>query len=646
MIISKANSICFYEVDGLMSSFDNTKLSDEPFENHLIYGYRQLFYSTDVVTIQVKTDPSEVPTMKIKDNGSWVTVTKSQKAIYAEYEIWEFVITMSDYTDSKLYAYCYATKSAPVRITDEYYSQAIEIVDENDYLLQIEYYNSDAAFEIDYSTDISFLLRIEGLLKDYDPQGEIKTYNNQGELVKLKEIVVRGLKLQTDAIPRYLAEILTIAMAHDKFYVNEVEFVTENKPDISNIKGSNLCELSNVLTQRNVIGVNSHDIGFDSDIVGVGGMTNETEIGKANSIAFIRQDSNDANFDNTLFAERPFENHLLYRYTQKFISGDTVTIHVKIATGAGDPGSPTITAIKQDYTNVNIVPTLIASYTYFDIYTFDVDMSLYGTNFRVKVVGGASDETWMSEPIEVITDIDYFLMLEWFNFDNAFDCEYSTGLTHFIRIEGILKDYEPGGEMSIYDNQGELSKLKETVIRILRLETGVIPDYLAEKIRVAMAHDKFFVNDIEYVSDSLPDITSLNFTNFKELAVSLVQKNVLGINTHDIGFDVDALATSDLVRVLEELNASGNIQFAIPADYMIHTVTVFYNTGSGLLVKAGSTPGGNEVIYGIRPDVTDSNITANIHQDFKNISTLYMSITGTAADLDVYVQLIKNRPTV
>ena len=41
-------------------------------------------------------------------------------------------------------------------------------------------------------------------------------------------------------------------MAHDKFYVNEVEYITENKPDISNISLSDWCELSNVLTQNNI----------------------------------------------------------------------------------------------------------------------------------------------------------------------------------------------------------------------------------------------------------------------------------------------------------------------------------------------------------------------------------------------------------
>jgi hypothetical protein len=636
MIVSKANSIRFYEVNDLMSSFDNTKSTVEPFENHLMYSYRQVYYNTDIIRLQVKCSLSDTPTLKVWDNGAWSAPMSGVVEVSyptEDIKIIEYPIDFSTFISECIYFKVEGD-------TETYKSEVIQILTEEDgNLLQIEWYNSDSAFEIDYSTDISFMARIRGLLKDYEPQGEIKTYNNQGELSKLKEIVIRALNLQTEMIARYMVETLTIAMAHDKFYINEVEYITENKPDVRPLKGSNLSELSNILTQRNVIGVNSHDIGFDSDVVGGGGMTEDSEIGKANSIAFIRQDSNDANFDNTLFAERPFENHLLYRYTQKFISGDTPTIHVKTKDGVA---IPTITAIKQDYTNVNIIPTLIATYTDFKIYTFNIDMSLYGSNFRVKVVAGS--DTWMSEPIEVITDIDYFLMLEWFNFDNAFDCEYSTGLTHFIRIEGILKDYEPGGEMSLYDNQGELTKLKEVVIRVLRLETGVIPDYLAEKIRVAMAHDKFFVNDIEYVSDSLPDITSLNFTNFKELAVSLVQRNVLGINTHDIGFDVDAMATCTMVKVLEDLNASGNIQFAIPTDHMIHTVTVFYNAGSGLLVKAGSTPGGNEVIYGIRPDATDDNITVNIHQDFQGISTLYMSITGTAADLDIYVQLIKNRP--
>jgi hypothetical protein len=628
MIISKANSIRFYEVNALMSSFDNT-----------IEGvyYQKYDGDNDQVIIQVKVDVGETPTMQvIKLNGQLgLVIPKGKEATYTDFEIWEFRITMRDIVDTFFQFKVTSDTTAVV-----FKSEPIERLSDVSELTLIEWYNSDSAFEMDYSTGISNYIRIESILKDYEPQGEIKTYDNQGELSKLKEIVVRGLKLQTEFIPRVLAEVLIIAMAHDKFYVNEVEYITKDKPEINNISLSDWCDLSVVLTQRNIIGINSHDTGFDSDIVGDGGMTEDSEIGKANSIAFIRQDSNDVNFDNTLFAERPFENHLLYRYTQKFISGDTVTIHVKVAILIA---IPTVTAIKQDYTNINIVPSLIATYTDFKIYTFNVDMSLYGSNFRVKVVAGS--DTWMSEPVEVISDIDYFLILEWFNFDNAFDCEYSTGLTHFIRIEGILKDYEPGGEMSLYDNQGELSKLKETVIRILRLQTGVIPDYLAEKIRVGMAHDKFFVNDIEYVSDSLPDISTVNFTNLKELSVSLVQRNVLGINTHDIGFDVDAMATCTMVKVLEDLNTSGNIQFAIPVDHMIHTVTVFHNAGTGLLVTAGSTPGGNEVIYGIRPDSTDNkNITANIHQDFKDLSTLYMSITGTAADLDVYVQLIKNRP--
>ena len=638
MIVSKANSIRFYQVNDLLSSMDNTKSTLEPFENHLMYNYRQLYYNTDVVRIQIKCSLSDMIVVQVFDNGAWQSaLTGVVEVSYPseDIKIIEYNVTMSTFTSECIYL-------RVVGDTETYKSEVIQILsEEDDNLLQIEWYNSDSAFELDYSTDISFMIRIRGLLKDYEPLGEIKTYDNQGEKVKLKEVVVRGLKLQTEVIARYMVELLAIAMAHNKFYVNEVEYITESKPDVSPFKGSNLFELSNVLTQRTVIGINTHDIGFDSDVVGVGGMTNDSEIGKANSIAFIRQDSNEGNFDNTFFNERQFENHLLYNYTQKFINSDAPKIHVKTKDGIA---VPTITAIKKDYTNINIVPSLEATYTDFKIYTFEVDMSLYGVNFRVKVIAGS--ETWMSEPIEVISDIDYYLKLEWFNFDNAFDCEYSTGLTHFVRIEGITRDYEPAGEVSLYDNQGELTKLKETVIRTLMLETGVIPDYLAEKIRVGMAHDKFFVNDVDFVTDSLPDIKTVGFTNFKELSVSLTQRNVLGINTHDIGFDVDALAVSDLVRVLEEENASGNIQFTIPIDYMIHTVTVFHNAGTGLLVTAGSTPGGNEVIYGIRPDLTDDNITVNIHQDFKSLSTLYMSITGTGADLDIYVQLIKNRPAI
>jgi hypothetical protein len=115
--------------------------------------------------------------------------------------------------------------------------------------------------------------------------------------------------------------------------------------------------------------------------------------------------------------------------------------------------------------------------------------------------------------------------------------DYSTGIVHQMWIDAELVAATPGGEISIFLNQGRATKLKEIVRRVANLECRV-PHYIAEQLTLAMAHDRFYVNEIEYTNDKKAPYDRMGNSNLFAFTAELTQRNAVGINTHDTGFNV------------------------------------------------------------------------------------------------------------
>jgi hypothetical protein len=205
--------------------------------------------------------------------------------------------------------------------------------------------------------------------------------------------------------------------------------------------------------------------------------------------------------------------------------------------------------------------------------------------------------------------------------------DFSTGITFKIYIEGNIKDYSFGGESSVYDNQDEMTKLKETMSRLLTLRTMEIPRYMAENLRIASGFDNFVINGVSFVREDLPEISPVEGSNLVELSMTLNDKEYLGVNTHDIGFDCDNSQTTNEIMVLTELNASGSKSFVIPTGYLVHTFRAQWVSGTSVEVKLGETLSGSELVYPFNVNTTIRNITASIHADMSR--TADVSIYAT-----------------
>lgn len=101
------------------------------------------------------------------------------------------------------------------------------------------------------------------------------------------------------------------------------------------------------------------------------------------------------------------------------------------------------------------------------------------------------------------------------------------------------------------------------------------------------------------------------------------------------------------VTIIEELNATSTGTIVIPDnDWSLHMITAVYDSGTNVVVKVGTTVGGNDVVYGLTPSVTDPIKVATVHGDYYGGDTLYYTVTGTSQQVDIFAQCIKNRQTV
>lgn len=240
------------------------------------------------------------------------------------------------------------------------------------------------------------------------------------------------------------------------------------------------------------------------------------------SIRFRPVNSAPANFDNTFDSEG--------RYIQYVNPSD---LSIQLSRVMGSIGLVKMYAVECNGTETELTDS--TDFTIVDrVYsTFVIPFADFtGKKLYLKVIENGIT-THNSEWFIVESQPGY-LKLNWFNTENSFLTDYSNGLVNEMIVEAKMRKLSFGGDSSVYSNQGVDVKLKEIVSRLFSFECDV-PDYVAEQITLAMAHDRFYVNEIEFVTSKKPTVTQLGTSNMYTFVAELKQKTVIGINTHDVG---------------------------------------------------------------------------------------------------------------
>jgi hypothetical protein len=259
-------------------------------------------------------------------------------------------------------------------------------------------------------------------------------------------------------------------------------------------------------------------------------------VSAANCIRFRPVDGLVSNFDNTFDLGNTANNKLISAlFQQRYPSGQ-----IKIQAMSAHSETVECRAWYEGaFVAVAAVGAVvnIGAYDYTE-FTLDFDATFVSGMVEFELF--TDTELWRSEPVMCDeTDEDY-VILEWFNEEMAFTMNYSTDIVPKMHLKANFNMTAPTGDATVYDNQGNETKLKELVQRVFTLD-AVVPAYIADQLVIALAHDHFFINDVEFVCNKKPSPTRSGNSNLYELTVDLDQRIAVGLNTHDRGFDVDAI---------------------------------------------------------------------------------------------------------
>ena len=354
IVISKANAVRFSHVDGNMPSFDNRLTFDEKFFNRANPKFDQIWFQNDIILVQLKAGlTATVVLNKIVDGGSTSAITATGTTTYSAFKIYDYVITLSS-----VERFYFSASSEASEHTSEC-QNVIAVSDENtntEYL-KCEWTNADAVsdtFQFDYSTTAALAnvnyMRIRGQMLTYKPGGESTIYDNQNEVSKIKGNYYRDLVLDTEPIPRQIAEILIIAMQHDTFTVNDVGYVAQELAEVGALGSS--VQLQATLRLVSSLGMNADDIGFDCDSTSCSMIENKV--------------------DDAASGANTFSISSGYAVTQIIIKKLTGTPVVKMGNSVGGEqimSSRTITSTTPPRViNINYAPDITGAWTlYYDV---------------------------------------------------------------------------------------------------------------------------------------------------------------------------------------------------------------------------------------------------------------------------------------
>ncbi len=375
-----------------------------------------------------------------------------------------------------------------------------------------------------------------------------------------------------------------------------------------------------------------------------------------NSIQYVDVDALLPNPGNTLSKDIEFDGVVNALKCQKFMTSETIQTQIKTNYIVSGGDTLTATLIDEDNVQTNLSVSLVADFTdelndkITAFYQFDVVGQSEGA-YRIEIKGVFDGDTKykQSEPFQLVQGGTRFRN----TLDDKFSYEYI--LNHYkiiarnnenqnfnywggdfeviVWVEGVNGKPQSGGEVEVYDNLGNLSKLESIDQHIYELKTADIPQYLILKIQSLFGLDFITMNDKEYVTEDNGEAEYFGNYTPGVLTINLTQAFVVGINSDDQGFAVPTNEDMDLAKILQLNNASGTGDFDVTAGYSLHQVNVVLKSGTSIFLKLGTTPGGDEILDEWELSTLGELITFDIGfmGDFDNTWKIYWSLVGVGA---------------
>jgi hypothetical protein len=231
---------------------------------------------------------------------------------------------------------------------------------------------------------------------------------------------------------------------------------------------------------------------------------NTISIPRSNPIRFVRYDTygtDKPTIDNLFHYDQRFtKTWTKNNYVQKFNTGDPVEIQITT-----NYETPTLAVYDFDYTLVEaITPT--TKLTYDDNKTrvlhYSIDTALYaGKYYIVLDLEGLGRPTlqYISEWFSV-NDYSDLTYIQWYGSDTD-GILWDASITMGFRIEAFWANPVVGATIEEADDYNLTPiVLRGQNTRQVTFKTSPIPQFIAEKLALATAHESFYINDLEFAA--------------------------------------------------------------------------------------------------------------------------------------------------
>lgn len=197
--------------------------------------------------------------------------------------------------------------------------------------------------------------------------------------------------------------------------------------------------------------------------------------------------------------------------------------------------------------------------------------------YRIRYQVGIADYTisFTTEPIDIQTKHEGTLALE-YRHDGTYDAVdmwsyiYLSTWTNLVRIPTDFYKFTPAGEVEADNNDRGIPRMTRAIpYRQITISFINMPGWLADKIQVALSHDKKIINDYEWEIENYGQFEMIDQLDLGTYEVNLRQKNDRTKKVNEFPAEVTASFDPD---------SFSNIAFAgdvVTAEFISNTLGLF-----------------------------------------------------------------------
>lgn len=355
------------------------------------------------------------------------------------------------------------------------------------------------------------------------------------------------------------------------------------------------------------------------------------------------------------FKHNPFDC-----YAQKFENNDTTTIQILSKKSVEEVNLIRCFDNKkvksynfQNIGSVNMTnsPFLLGPGSY-RVYQADIEFSSLNKDFYFIEIKADSLDPLFSNLIHVAEKWENTLLIEYLNSEDheGFKFDFQNEEYVSIRVEGTIREFQPGSDDNIYIDQPHQSfTLSSSAFRNFTLFVGGglgIPDYLSDTINRIMTVDHLKIDgdrfnktdESEWEVQRDPDIPFQSMSMTIQAVDPILPFNFSSILTPQL------LDEGDWVIFRRSINRTSGADFNVNNIFEDKTtleyITIYKKNAQPYILKVGTTAGDNDILETLIDDEIE---TLHLRQNFDAPTTLYLSGISEMQDFHIVYEKLNKR---